>query len=77
MAIRRNQINREELDEHIQTLQRIKDLEYRAQHNHEQIFLVQEAISLAIIREPANEEHVRNIYEPRIMYLQEKLQETV
>ena len=77
LAIKNNQLNREELNEHIQNLQKIKDLEQGAQNNHDQICLIQEAISIAIINEPENEDHIRGIYEPRIVYLQEKLQNKV
>ena len=73
LALKDNEINREDVNQNIQKMKQIHTIEYQAQDCHEKICLVQEAIKIAILKGERSEADIRSIYEPRILHLQQKL----
>ncbi|XP_057310202.1 uncharacterized protein LOC130648181 [Hydractinia symbiolongicarpus] len=54
---------------------KIKDCEKTAKDCEEKIGLIHEAIALNILKKPETEQHIKDIYEPRIDFLQRKMTE--
>ena len=74
LAIKNESLNREEFDKFIKSKSEIRDLEFQAEDLHNKIELVRSAIYSNITKEG---EEIRNIYEPRIQFLNDKLAEKV
>ena len=77
LAIKNESLNREEFDKFIKSKSEIRDLEFQAEDLHNKIELVRSAIYSNITKEPEKGEEIRNIYEPRIQFLNDKLAEKV
>ena len=73
IAVKDNKITSDEFKKYVADQKEINDLEYRINDYHEKIQLVQEAINSALIKNPEKEKEIRNIYEPRLTYLNNNL----
>lgn len=70
-------LRQESFDKYIQSHQEISRLEYVVADIRSKIELVHDATNTAILNNPENETEIRRIYDPRLVYLNDKLNERV
>ena len=76
LAVKSKKIKHGQFDNYVAGQCQISDLEKSASVYQEQIDLVYDIVS-EIIRSPENEKQIRTVYEERISYLHNKIQEKV
>ena len=77
MATTNNKICKAEFDKFVDVQKKVLDLETSAANCQEKIDLVFEAISTAILRSPENDKTISEIYEPRLINLNEQMKSKV
>ena len=77
MAKTNDSIDQAGFDSYVATQSQIRNLEYLVTDYHHKINLVHEAINSAILFEPEKEEQIRELYAPRLIHLNNKMNEKV
>ena len=77
MAINNNRMEQRLFDEFIEVQQQVRDLKKSAAEYQNKLNLVFDAISTELFKTPENESSIKNTYEPRITYLNDKMNSKV
>ena len=77
IATNNGDIQHNELDQYIAVHQKARELEISSEMINEQISLVQEALTTAIMNDPDNEDQIKEIYNARLNHLNKKMNDKV